>query len=446
MFPSLITRTRVPKDLAWVTATNTRAEVDPASVDVEPAGVAQVWSAVERLYRSGIHPAIQLCVRRHGEVLIDRAIGHAAGNGPDDPPHGRKVPLTPATPFNIFSASKAVTAMLVHHLAEQRLVHLTDPVCEYIPEFGAQGKDAITIQHVLTHRAGIPNMSAETMRLETLEHDEEILQHLYSARPIWRPGRRLAYHAITGGFILAEIIRRVTGKPIRTMLRDTILAPLGFRWMNYGVAPRDVSKVAVNYFTGPPLLPPLSTMLERALGLPMHQVITLTNDARFLTAVVPAGNVVSTANELSRFYQLLLNGGVLDGVQVFEPRTIRRAVQEHSYLEFDLTLVLPLRYAMGFMLGGSTLSLYGPDTSAAFGHLGFTNIISWADPERQIAGSLMTSGKPLIYPELYFLHDIMWTIGRVCTKTAPRDPRSTPRRLRARTGRARPVRRRAARR
>ncbi|MEO8605826.1 MAG: serine hydrolase, partial [bacterium] len=142
-----------------------------------------------------------------------------------------------------------------------------------------------------------------------------------------------------------------------------------------------------------------------------------------------------TANELSRFYQLLLNEGTLDGVQIFEPRTIRRAVQETSYLEFDLTLVLPLRYAMGFMLGGTTFSLYGPDTASAFGHLGFTNIISWADPARQIAGALMTSGKPLIYPELYFLHDLMWTIDRVCTKT-PRRTAQLRRRV-ARPSRAR---------
>ncbi|MEO8606232.1 MAG: serine hydrolase domain-containing protein, partial [bacterium] len=311
MLPSIITRSRIPKDLDSVTAINRRAEVDPHAVDVEPVGVEQIWRAVQRLYRSGIHPAIQLCVRRHGEVLIDRAIGHASGNGPHDPPQGRKVVATPATPFNIYSASKAVTAMLIHHLAEQRRLHLTDPVCEYIPEFGAQGKDTITIQHLLTHRAGIPNLPPAAMRLDTLDDAQDILQHLYSARPSWRPGRRLAYHAITGGFVLGELIRRVTGKPIRTVLHDTILGPLGFRWMNYGVAPRDVSKVARNYFTGPPLVPPLSTMLERALGLPMDQVIALTNDARFLTAVVPAGNVVSTANELSRFYQLLLNEGTL---------------------------------------------------------------------------------------------------------------------------------------
>jgi CubicO group peptidase (beta-lactamase class C family) len=419
---SAITRCRVPRDLDSVTAINQAAEVDPRSVGVKPDAVASIWRAVERLYRSGIHPAIQLCVRRHGEVLIDRAIGHAAGNGPDDPRHGRKVSVTPDTPFDIYSASKAVTAMVIHLLDQRRLLHLSDPVCEYIPGFASHGKDTITIQHVLTHRAGLPNLPPEVMRLETLDDEEEILRIMCAATPAWRPGRRLAYHAITGGFILGEVVKRVTGKNIRAVLRQEVLQPLGFRWMNYGVAARDVPKVALAYFTGPPLLPPLSTLIERVLGVPMRRAIALTNDPRYLTAVVPAGNVVTTANELSRFYQLLLNGGSLDGCDIFEPRTIRRAIQEHSYLEFDLTLVLPLRYAMGFMLGGRYLSLYGPDTDNAFGHLGFTNIISWADPDRQVAGALMTSGKPLIYPEIYFLYDIMRQIGRACAKTARRQP------------------------
>ena len=431
MIPTLVTRCRVPEDLAAVTAINDEAEVDPRSVGVARDGREQIWAAAQRLYRSGIHPAIQLCVRRHGEVLIDRAIGHAAGNGPDDPPHGRLVPATPATPFNLFSASKAVTAMVVHLLDQRRLLHLNDPVAEYIPEFGVGGKKHITIQHVLTHRAGLPNLPREVMRLETLENEGEVLRLLCDTRLTWRPGQRLAYHAITGGFLLGEIVRRVTGKPIRTVLRENVLAPLGFRWMNYGVAPRDVPKVALSYVTGPPVLPPVSTLLERALGVSMERAVALSNDPRFLTAVIPAGNVVGTANEASRFYQLLLNGGTLDGVRVFEPRTIRRAVLETSYLEFDLTLVLPLRYGMGFMLGGSTFSLYGPDTATAFGHLGFTNIITWADPARQVAGALMTSGKPLLHAELYYLHDLMWTIGSVCGRTAPR-------RLRAATPRRRP--------
>ncbi len=419
MLPQLITRSRVPEDLNAVTTINIDAEVDPRSLDVPHDAAEQIWRRVRRLYRSGIHPAIQICVRRHGDVLLDRAIGYAAGNGPDDPPNEQAVPVTPTTPFNIFSASKAVTAMLVHLLDQRRLLHLGDPVVEYIPEFGRHGKERITIQQVLTHRAGMPQLPPEVMRLETLADEDDVLDVLCQLRPTLRPGR-LAYHAITGGFILGAIIQRVTGKPIRTVLREEIAEPLGLRWMNYGVAPRDTAKVARSYFTGPALVPPLSMLLERALGVPMERVIELSNDPRFLTAVVPAGNVVATASELSRFYDLLLAGGTLAGADIFEPRTIRRAIQEHSYLEFDLTLILPLRYAMGFMLGGRTLSLYGPDTDEAFGHLGFTNIISWADPARQITGTLMTSGKPLVYPELYYLHDVMWTIGTVCDKAAPR--------------------------
>jgi len=245
-----------------------------------------------------------------------------------------------------------------------------------------------------------------------------VLGFLCDAVPLWRPGRLIGYHAITGGFILGEVVRRVTGKDIRTLLGEEILRPLGFRWGNYGVAAEDVAKVALAYVTGPPVLSPLSGMLRRALAVPLHEAVELSNDPRFMTAIVPAGNVITTANELSRFYQLLLDGGEQGGVRIFEPRTIHRATAEQSYLEFDLTLGFPLRYGMGFMLGGQWLSLYGPDTEHVFGHLGFTNIVGWADPERQVAAALMTSGKPVLYPQIYYLFDIMRQIGRACPKRA----------------------------
>src|SRR5262249_39404269 len=150
------------------------------------------------------------------------------------------------------SASKAVTAMLVHLLDERHLIHLDDHVCEYIPEFGVHNKEWITIRHVLTHRAGIPNLPPEGLDLDNLEDPDKILRILCSARPTSRAGRQLAYHAITGGFVLGEVVRRVTGKDIRTVLDEEIRRPLGFRWMNYGVRRREVKQVAVNYFTGPP--------------------------------------------------------------------------------------------------------------------------------------------------------------------------------------------------
>ena len=411
-----VRRARVPRDLAGVTTVRAAREADPRNVGATSAGVERVWAAVERLYGSGIHPAVQLCVRRHGQVLIDRAIGHASGNGPDDSPDAPKVPATPDTPFCALSASKAVTAMVVHYLDQENVIRLDDPICEYVPEFGRHGKEWITIRHVLAHRAGIPNLPPQVMRLEHLDDLDEVMDILCDAEPVSRAGRQLAYHAVTGGFVLGELVRRATGRSIRQVLDDVIRRPLGFQWLSYGVAPVDVPRVALNYVTGPPVLPPFSYLFRRGLGVGFHEAVAMANDPRFLTGLVPSANVVATADEFSRFYQLLLDGGALDGVRVFDPRTIRRACCEQSYLEFDFTLGLPFRYGLGFMLGAQWLSLYGPDTFYAFGHLGFTNVICWADPERGVAAALMTSGKPFIYPELYYLFEVLRQIGLACPK------------------------------
>src|SRR5262249_60296793 len=187
----------------------------------------------------GLHPGIQWGARGAVRALIDRAIGHASGNGPNAPPEAPKVLATPATPFNIFSASKAVTAMLVHLLDQRNLIRLDDPVCEYIPEFAANNKQWITIRHVLTHRSGIPNLPPEVMHLGSLEDPDAAVRILCATRPTGRAGRQLAYHAITGGFVLGEVARRVTGKTVRELLDEEIRRPLGFRWLGYGAPAAD---------------------------------------------------------------------------------------------------------------------------------------------------------------------------------------------------------------
>jgi CubicO group peptidase (beta-lactamase class C family) len=416
LVPDPLRRIRVPDDIASVTSVG--AEADPRDGGMTRDDVERVWRSIERLYRSGVHPAIQLCLRRDGHVVLDRAIGHASGNGPGDKRGTPAVPATTETPFAIFSSSKAITAVVAHMLDERRLIHLGDRVCEYIPEYGCHGKEAVTIAHVLAHRAGVPNIPREARDLDRLADHDFVLDALCEARLASRPGKALAYHAVSGGFIVGEIVQRVTGKDIRAYLRDELLGPLGFRWNNYGVAPDDVPQVGLSYATGAPPLPPLSTLLERALGASVDGVVRIGNDPRFLTGIVPAANVVTTANELSRFFELLRRGGELDGVRVLEPRTLRRALTEQSYREIDFTLGFPTRYSLGFMLGAELLSLYGPDTEQAFGHLGFTNIIGWADPERALSGALITSGKPVVYPELPDLWAIMRGIGRAAPKVS----------------------------
>ena len=403
-----------------VTSVNAAAEVDPREVGLGRDDVEAMWSSVVRLYETGLHPAIALCVRRRGAIVLDRAIGHTRGNAPDDPPGALRVKVRHDTLFNLFSASKAVTAMVVHLLDERRLVHLDDPVAEYVPEFGCNGKESITLRQLLTHRAGIPTVPGAAIDRELIGDWDRILSILCEARPLSVPGRRLAYHALTSGFIFGEIVRRVTGRDIRAFLRDEVLAPLGMATFDYGVPASRVEDVAVNAFTGLPAIPPQSWLLERALGIGVYQATTLSNDPRFLTGIVPSGNVIGTAEEASRFFEMLRGGGELDGVRVFEARTVRRAIAETSYLEVDSFLGIPVRYGMGFMLGGDRFSPYGPRTPNAFGHIGFTNVLAYADPDRALSVGLMTSGKPFITPGQITWLNVARTIAKRCPADAAR--------------------------
>ncbi len=414
LVPDPLRRCRVPRDLDSVTTIGD--EVDPADVDLTADVVERIWADARNLYRSGIHPALTLCVRRHGEVVLDRAIGHARGNGPQDRPDAEKVLATPETPVCIFSATKGLTAALVHLLDERNVLHVGDRVADYLPDFARNGKAGITLAQVLSHRAGIPNLPAGALDMGRLEDVDYLRGLMYDAKPIHRPGKRQAYHAVSGGGILGEVVREATGKSIRDVLAEEILDPLGFRWTNYGVAPADVDKVALNYPTGPLLVPPVSTFLTRALGVHPDEATRLSNDPRFLEAVMPAANGVSTANELSRFYDMLRNGGELDGTRVMEARTIRRARVEVSHLELDFSLGLPIGFSQGFMLGGRRVSLFGPDTAEAFGHLGWINILSWADPERALSVAMITTGKAAVYPEVGRFLQVPITIGREIKK------------------------------
>ena len=397
--PDPLRRIRVPRSLESVTTTG--EEAPAASAGVSSDNVEAIWDAVTDWYRSGVHPALQICLRRNGHVILDRAIGHERGNGPRDDDEGERVEATPETPFCIYSTSKAITAFVVHKLCERGLLELDDPIAMHIPGYERNGKESITIGHVLAHRSGVPNLPRQVLDLDNISNREMLREALVDATPSSKAGARLAYHAVSGGFILGEVVQSVTGKDIRTVLAEELLDPLGFRWTNYGVAPSDIDRVAVNYITGPPTAPPLSILLSRALGSGLDDLVDLTNDSRFLTGIVPAANLVTTANELSRFFEVMRCGGELDGVRVMETETIRNALVEQSHLEVDLSLGFPTRFSHGLMLGAQLISLYGRDTQHAFGHLGFTNMLAWADPERAISVAVLNSGKPIVYPEVY---------------------------------------------
>lgn len=399
-----------------VTSRDGLEESEPLLAGLTRGDVEAIWASVEDLYATGLHPAIGLCVRRHGHVLLDRAIGHAAGNAPDDALDAPLVPATPRTLFNIFSASKAVTATVIHLLDERRLLHVDDRVVDYLPEFGRHGKDRTTIRHLLTHRAGIPSIPDAGDKLDLLGDWDEIVQVLCDLEPAHIAGRQLAYHAVTGGWVLGEIVRRVTGRTIREVLRSEICEPLGLPTMSYGVPPDRVGDVAQNACTGPPVVFPLTLLLQRALGVPFEDAVRISNDPRFQTSIVPAGNVMATAAEVCIWLEMLLRGGEYAGTRILGERTVARAVAEQVYGELDLTLGIPMRYSMGFVLGGKVLSIYGPDTPAAFGHLGFTTVTCYADPQRDISVCLMTSGKQFLSPRLWRHLGVLRTINTRCPR------------------------------
>ncbi len=406
-----VARCRVPDDLAAVTAIDP-AE-DPREGGTTRGAVERIWQAVESLYQTGAHPAIQVCIRRHGVPILHRGIGHSWGNSPQDPPEAARQAVGLDTPFTLYSAAKAVTAMVVLKLDELRAFHLEDRICEYVPAFDREGKRWITIRHVLTHRAGIPNLPPQVMDLELLGHPEKVIEVLARAQRSSRPGALVQYHAVSGGFVLAEVVRSATGEDIGTILEREICKPLGLRWLRYGVRPDELHRVAHDAVTGPPVLPPLSTLLRRALGASMNEVVAIARDPRFLTGIVPSANVVANAWELCLFYECLLREGELGGVRVFDPRTVRHAVNEQSYHEIDLTLFVPLRYGMGLMLGDRPFGIFGPDTPRAFGHLGFTNIFGWADPDRQLSVAILTSGKPILSVHILPLIQLLIEINRL---------------------------------
>lgn len=395
-------------------------EADAAAGGLDRAGVDEMWRAVVKLYQTGLHPAVALCVRRRGYVILDRAIGHLRGNAPTDPTDVVRVPIRYDSMFNIYSAAKAVTAMLVHLADERGLLHLDDPVAEYLPAFAAQGKEATTIRHLLTHRGGIPAIPNKKITLDMVEDFEGIVQLICAAKPLSVPGRRLSYHALTGGYILAKVLERVTGRPLRRFMAEELRQPLGMASFDYGVAASDVDRVAENAFTGAPPLPPYGWMLERALGVDIYEAARMSNDPRFLTSLIPSANLVGTAEEGSRFFETLLRGGTLDGVKIWDRRTVRRAVAEQSYLEIDSVMGAPVRYGMGFMLGANWLSLYGSHSQHAFGHIGFTAVALYADPDRDISVCLMTSGKPFITPGQLTWLNVARTIARVCPRDGKR--------------------------
>lgn len=405
-------RVSIPDDLSTVTTIDSDAEQDPRLVGLTSAGIEEIWSSAESLYRSALHPSVTLLIRRRGEIVMKRAIGHLGGvtPGDDDEP----VLIDTDAPQNLFSASKAVTALLIHKLIDDGKMQLDDPVCRYLPEFAAAGKAHITLRDMLSHRAGVPYIPPEHANPDLLRDWDTVVQLICAEPPNDKGKRRQAYHALTAGFIAGEVVRRVGDIELRDALKQWLADPLGCDYLTFGADKSIRHLVPKNVATGQKIFWPMTKYMQRVAAIPFEDAVHESNQDAFLSAIAPAGNVHASADDISKVFEMMRNGGKFNDQQIFKPETIAAAIAPTGKIKLDGTLLLPIRYSSGFMLGEDPWSLLGPGSGDSFGHLGFLNILCWADPRRELSVSLMNTGKTFAGPGVAGFLKTIYTINKVC--------------------------------
>ena len=403
---------KVPRDVAAITAIDHAAEADPQDTGVSEVARERIWTGLQGLYRTGVHPAITMVMRRHGQVVLKRSIGAVSGNAPGE--IGPLVPLHPDSPVCLFSASKAISALLVHKLVEDGRLRLDDRVSSHIPEFAAAGKGAVTIRQLLAHRAGIPTLPVKHPDPSLLQHWDALVHLLCLAPPFDPRFEKQAYHALTVGFIVGELVRRASGKELRDYLHEVITGPLKLDTMSFGLTPERRALAPKSHGTGPKPFWPVTQYAQRIIGVSFERAAEAANEEGFLSSVVPSGNIFASADDACKVFQMLLNGGVLDGVRVLQPETVAEAIRPHGRIQYDGMLMVPLRFSAGFMLGESPFGLFGPRSHEAFGHLGFVSVLCWADPARDISVALLNTGKSMAPTGLLQLARVLGAVSRAC--------------------------------
>src|SRR5215207_7643855 len=178
----------------------------------------QVQEAIDQLVESEAERGLQVAVYHQGEPVVDAVAGVA------DPATGR--PVISDTPFFSYSIGKGVASTVVHVLAERGVLDYDTRIVELWPEFGAHGKDKATVRHALSQSVGVPGLPPG-LTVDDLCDWEKMCAIIADSEPWWEPGTRIGYHAITWGYIVGEVVRRATGKPISEVLRAEVAGPLG---------------------------------------------------------------------------------------------------------------------------------------------------------------------------------------------------------------------------
>ncbi|MFG2364324.1 serine hydrolase domain-containing protein [Streptomyces mirabilis] len=357
-------------------------------------GFEPVREAFARNFETLGERGAAVSVYRHGRRVVDLWGGTRDVDGTAD-----SATWEHDTAHVMHSATKGVGAAVLLMLHERGELDLDAPVGKYWPEFKARGKEHLLVRHVLSHRAGVPVVDTPLTPAEAADPDRTA-ESIAAQIPLWEPGTDHGYHPHTFGWMLSELVRRVTGgRGVGEFIATEIAAPLGLDlWV--GLPGAEAHRVGrAGRVDSPEPSSALRTRPKRSVAEAYKDPDSTTvrafaaitpppddNDPAYRAAALPASNGIATADGLARFYAALI--GELDGTRLFTPATVDLARAEASAGP-DRTLVITTRFGLGYMLHGTASPLLGP---ASFGHPGRGGPLGFADPESGIAFGYITNG------------------------------------------------------
>ena len=339
---------------------------------------AGVRSALARNFRDHGEVGAAVAIAIEGRLVVDLSAGWAD--------RLRTRPWQPDTLVNVFSVGKAMAALSLLVLVERGQVDLDAPAARYWPEFAARGKSEVTVRMLLCHRAGLPAIRRSLPRFAMYDWDL-MTSALAAEEPWWEPGRTHGYHVNTFGFLIGEIVRRVSGESIGAFFRREVAAPLGADF-HFGIGPEHDQRIADYLFGDEP--PEMVDDDDERQFLLRHVYLNppglsgfgTVNTRAWRVAEMPSTNGHASARAVARIYSVLACGGAIDGVRLLRTETIERAIAEASSGP-DLVLRRPSRFGLGFQLTQPERPL--GTNPRSFGHFGAGGSLGFADPDAQLA-------------------------------------------------------------
>jgi CubicO group peptidase (beta-lactamase class C family) len=314
-----------------------------------------------------------------------------------------------------FSTTKGVASTLVHIMVDRGLLDYDEPVMRYWPEFGQAGKERITLRHVLAHQSGLYHIRQMIDRAERMLDWDYMIHAIEQAAPVHAPGERTGYHGLTYGYLVGEILQRVTGAPFSELVRRELAEPLALDGFFVGAPESELRRAASlmwprrNILT--PALPagmarritkgasPAIGLGARLLGFELDVQSIIDSLAprgigRFdfgasdtLQVSIPAANGLFTARSLARMYAALAQGGEIDGVRLMSPQTLHRATRRQTHGGGLSVIPFDMRWRLGYH---GVFTTQGSPRNA-FGHFGFGGSGGWADPSRELSVALIVN-------------------------------------------------------